>query len=94
MCKSGTCDKFVTGNIPFQFDAGHLTAEGSIRACGKIARGRRLAVSAAGFRLPEPRQGPRPATKRPPRRLNFAFVANRVRGHDGGHRRLIPDVVS
>jgi len=26
MCKSGSCDKFATGNIPFQFDAGHLTA--------------------------------------------------------------------
>jgi peptidoglycan/LPS O-acetylase OafA/YrhL len=36
MCKSGTCDKFVTGNIPFQFDAGHLTAEGSIALAEKL----------------------------------------------------------
>ena len=36
MCKSGTCDKFVVGNIPFQFDAGHLTAEGSIALAEKL----------------------------------------------------------
>ena len=36
MCRSGTCDKFVTGNIPFQFDAGHLTAEGSIALAEKL----------------------------------------------------------
>jgi len=36
MCKSGTCDKFVTGNIPFQFDAGHLTAEGSVALAEKL----------------------------------------------------------
>jgi hypothetical protein len=36
MCKSGTCDKFATGNIPFQFDAGHLTAEGSIALAEKL----------------------------------------------------------
>jgi hypothetical protein len=26
----------VTGNIPFQFDAGHLTAEGSIALAEKL----------------------------------------------------------
>jgi peptidoglycan/LPS O-acetylase OafA/YrhL len=36
MCKSGTCAKLVTGNIPFQFDAGHLTAEGSIALAEKL----------------------------------------------------------
>jgi peptidoglycan/LPS O-acetylase OafA/YrhL len=36
MCRSGTCDKFVVGNIPFQFDAGHLTAEGSIALAEKL----------------------------------------------------------
>jgi hypothetical protein len=36
MCKSGTCDKFVVGNIPFQFDAGHLTAEGSVALAEKL----------------------------------------------------------
>jgi peptidoglycan/LPS O-acetylase OafA/YrhL len=36
MCKNGTCDKFVTGNIPYQFDTGHLTAEGSIALAEKL----------------------------------------------------------
>jgi peptidoglycan/LPS O-acetylase OafA/YrhL len=36
MCNSGTCVKFVTGSIPFQFDAGHLTAEGSIALAEKL----------------------------------------------------------
>jgi len=36
MCKGGTCDKFVSGNVPFQFDAGHLTAAGSIALAEKL----------------------------------------------------------
>jgi peptidoglycan/LPS O-acetylase OafA/YrhL len=36
MCKSGTCAKLVDGTIPFQFDAGHLTAEGSIALAEKL----------------------------------------------------------
>src|SRR5262249_15319629 len=36
MCKSRTRDKLVAGTIPFQFDAGHLTAEGSIALAEKL----------------------------------------------------------
>ena len=36
MCRSGTCDKFVAGNVPIQFDAGHLTAEGSMALAEKF----------------------------------------------------------
>ena len=36
MCKGGTCDKFVSGTVPFQFDAGHLTAAGSIALAEKL----------------------------------------------------------
>jgi peptidoglycan/LPS O-acetylase OafA/YrhL len=36
MCKGGTCDKFANGNIPIQFDAGHLTAAGSIALAEKL----------------------------------------------------------
>ena len=30
VCRSGRCDEFVDGDVPMQFDAGHLTAAGSI----------------------------------------------------------------
>lgn len=36
VCRDDHCDEFVEGDIPLQFDAGHLTAEGSIEV------GRRL----------------------------------------------------
>jgi peptidoglycan/LPS O-acetylase OafA/YrhL len=36
MCKNGTCEKFAGDNIPFQFDIGHLTAEGSIAIAEKF----------------------------------------------------------
>jgi peptidoglycan/LPS O-acetylase OafA/YrhL len=36
VCRDDHCDEFVEGGIPLQFDAGHLTAEGSIEV------GRRL----------------------------------------------------
>jgi hypothetical protein len=36
MCRRGTCDKFAAGDIPIQFDAGHLTAEGSIALAEKL----------------------------------------------------------
>ena len=42
MCRDGRCDEFVEGNIPMQFDAGHLTAKGSIEV------GRRLIGLFAG----------------------------------------------
>jgi peptidoglycan/LPS O-acetylase OafA/YrhL len=37
ICRDGRCDEFVQGDVPIQFDAGHLTAQGSIEV------GRRLA---------------------------------------------------
>jgi peptidoglycan/LPS O-acetylase OafA/YrhL len=37
VCRDGRCDEFVQGDVPIQFDAGHLTAQGSIEV------GRRLA---------------------------------------------------
>jgi peptidoglycan/LPS O-acetylase OafA/YrhL len=39
VCRNGVCDEYAGGDIPLQFDAGHLTAEGSIKV------GRRLATS-------------------------------------------------
>jgi len=41
MCRDDRCDEFVRGDIPMQFDAGHLTAEGAIEV------GRRLSVAFA-----------------------------------------------
>jgi peptidoglycan/LPS O-acetylase OafA/YrhL len=42
VCHNGRCDEFAEGDIPMQFDAGHLTARGSIEI------GRRLSVSIGG----------------------------------------------
>jgi len=39
VCGGGGCDEFVDGDVPMQFDAGHLTAQGSIEV------GRRLKAS-------------------------------------------------
>ena len=36
MCRNGTCDKLVSNDVPFQFDAGHLTAAGSIALAEKL----------------------------------------------------------
>jgi peptidoglycan/LPS O-acetylase OafA/YrhL len=41
ICHDDRCDELVRGNIPMQFDAGHLTAEGAIEV------GRRLSVAFA-----------------------------------------------
>jgi hypothetical protein len=41
MCRDDRCDELVQGNIPMQFDAGHLTAEGAIEV------GRRLSAAFA-----------------------------------------------
>ncbi|WP_363331177.1 SGNH hydrolase domain-containing protein [Bradyrhizobium sp.] len=30
ICHDGSCDEFAEGDVPMQFDAGHLTAEGSV----------------------------------------------------------------
>ena len=42
ICRDDRCDELVQGNIPMQFDAGHLTAEGAIEV------GRRLSAAFAG----------------------------------------------
>jgi hypothetical protein len=39
VCRNDRCDEFVEGDIPLQFDAGHLTAKGSVEV------GRRLSAS-------------------------------------------------
>jgi hypothetical protein len=41
ICRDDCCDELVQGNIPLQFDAGHLTAEGAIEV------GRRLSAAFA-----------------------------------------------
>ena len=38
VCREGRCDEFAVGDIPLQFDAGHLTAKGSVEV------GRRLSA--------------------------------------------------
>ena len=42
VCRDGRCDEFAAGDIPLQFDAGHLTAEGSVEV------GRRLSAFFVG----------------------------------------------
>jgi peptidoglycan/LPS O-acetylase OafA/YrhL len=42
VCRGGYCDEFAEGDVPLQFDAGHLTAKGS------LVVGRRLAAGFAG----------------------------------------------
>jgi peptidoglycan/LPS O-acetylase OafA/YrhL len=44
VCRNGYCDEFAEGDIPLQFDAGHLTAEGSVEV------GRRLSNTIVGRR--------------------------------------------
>jgi peptidoglycan/LPS O-acetylase OafA/YrhL len=44
VCHNGHCDEFAEGDVPMQFDAGHLTAEGSVEV------GRRLSLSIVGKR--------------------------------------------
>src|SRR5271170_671604 len=37
VCRGGVCDEFAEGDIPLQFDAGHLTAQGSIQVARRLA---------------------------------------------------------
>jgi peptidoglycan/LPS O-acetylase OafA/YrhL len=37
VCRHGVCDEFAEGDIPLQFDAGHLTAQGSIQVARRLA---------------------------------------------------------
>jgi peptidoglycan/LPS O-acetylase OafA/YrhL len=36
VCRDGLCDEFAQGDIPLQFDAGHLTAEGSVAVARRL----------------------------------------------------------
>jgi peptidoglycan/LPS O-acetylase OafA/YrhL len=37
VCHDGVCDEFAKGDIPLQFDAGHLTAEGSLKVAQRLS---------------------------------------------------------
>src|SRR5260221_4005971 len=37
VCRDGHCDEFAEGDIPLQFDAGHLTAKGSVEVGRKLS---------------------------------------------------------
>ena len=37
VCRDGRCDEFAEGDIPLQFDAGHLTAEGSVEVARRLS---------------------------------------------------------
>jgi peptidoglycan/LPS O-acetylase OafA/YrhL len=36
VCPNGTCDEFTSGDVPMQFDAGHLTAQGSVEVARRL----------------------------------------------------------
>jgi peptidoglycan/LPS O-acetylase OafA/YrhL len=37
ICRNGVCDEFAKGDIPLQFDAGHLTPEGSVEVARRLS---------------------------------------------------------
>jgi SGNH domain (fused to AT3 domains) len=37
VCHNGVCDEFAGGDIPLQFDAGHLTPEGSLEVARRLS---------------------------------------------------------
>jgi peptidoglycan/LPS O-acetylase OafA/YrhL len=37
VCHDGRCDEFAKGDIPLQFDGGHLTAEGSVKIAQRLS---------------------------------------------------------
>ena len=37
VCRDGRCDEFAEGDIPMQFDAGHLTAQGSLEVARRLS---------------------------------------------------------
>jgi peptidoglycan/LPS O-acetylase OafA/YrhL len=37
ICRDGVCDQFAKGDIPLQFDAGHLTSEGSVKVARRLS---------------------------------------------------------
>jgi peptidoglycan/LPS O-acetylase OafA/YrhL len=42
VCGHGPCETFAEGDVPLQFDAGHLTAEGSIKVARQLVEDRAL----------------------------------------------------
>ena len=46
VCRNGICDEFALGDIPLQFDAGHLTAEGSVKIAQRLSASFRRTVGA------------------------------------------------
>jgi peptidoglycan/LPS O-acetylase OafA/YrhL len=44
VCRGGVCDEFAEGDIPLQFDGGHLTAEGSVKIAQRLSMSFRLTV--------------------------------------------------
>jgi hypothetical protein len=44
VCRDGLCDEFAKGDIPLQFDAGHLTAEGSVKIAQRLSTSFRQTV--------------------------------------------------
>jgi hypothetical protein len=37
VCHDGLCDEFAKGDVPLQFDAGHLTADGSLKVAQRLS---------------------------------------------------------
>jgi len=37
VCRNGLCDEFAVGDVPLQFDAGHLTPQGSVAVARRLA---------------------------------------------------------
>ena len=44
VCRDGRCDEFAEGDIPLQFDAGHLTARGSLEVARRLSASFRRAA--------------------------------------------------
>jgi peptidoglycan/LPS O-acetylase OafA/YrhL len=44
VCPGGLCDEFANGDIPLQFDGGHLTAEGSVKIAQRLSMSFRQTV--------------------------------------------------
>ena len=46
VCHNGVCDEFALGDIPLQFDAGHLTVEGSVKVAQRLSAFFKVTVGA------------------------------------------------
>jgi hypothetical protein len=47
VCPEGLCDEFAKGDIPLQFDGGHLTAEGSVKIAQRLSMSFRQTVGSS-----------------------------------------------